>query len=61
MASLLILLAIPVIGRAETALVERVVDGDTVVVRLEGQAIQVRLIGADAPESVDPSLSPIDQ
>jgi micrococcal nuclease len=46
---------------AEPAVVDRVVDGDTVVIRLEGQAIQVRLIGADAPESVDPSLSPMDQ
>jgi micrococcal nuclease len=36
------------------ALVERVVDGDTVVVRLDGQAVKVRLIGVDAPESVDP-------
>ena len=54
----LILLAIPVVGRPETppapALVERVVDGDTVVVRLDGQSIKVRLIGVDAPESVDP-------
>ena len=36
------------------ALVERVVDGDTVVVRLEGQSVKVRLIGVDTPESVDP-------
>jgi micrococcal nuclease len=36
------------------ALVERVVDGDTVVVRLDGQSVKVRLIGVDAPESVDP-------
>jgi hypothetical protein len=50
----LIFLAIPVIGRAETALVERVVDGDTVVVRLDGQSVKVRLIDVDAPESVDP-------
>jgi endonuclease YncB( thermonuclease family) len=41
--------------RSQTiALVERVVDGDTVVVRLDGQQIKVRLIGVDAPESVDP-------
>jgi micrococcal nuclease len=55
-ASALILLAIPVVslGQAETALVERVVDGDTVVVRLDGQSVKVRLIGIDAPESVDP-------
>jgi micrococcal nuclease len=30
------------------------VDGDTVVVRLDGQSVKVRLIGVDAPESVDP-------
>jgi micrococcal nuclease len=34
-------------------LVERVIDGDTVVVRLAGQPVKVRLIGVDAPESVD--------
>jgi endonuclease YncB( thermonuclease family) len=34
---------------AEPALVERVVDGDTAVVRLDGQVIKVRLIGVDAP------------
>jgi micrococcal nuclease len=39
---------------APVALVERVVDGDTVVVNLDGQRIKVRLIGVDAPESVDP-------
>jgi micrococcal nuclease len=36
------------------AQVERVVDGDTVVVRLDGQSVKVRLIGVDAPESADP-------
>jgi micrococcal nuclease len=63
----LILLLIPVVAlvafaaQAENppapvpvALVERVVDGDTVVVRLDGQSVKVRLIGVDAPESVDP-------
>jgi micrococcal nuclease len=39
---------------AAVALVERVVDGDTVVVRLDGRDVRVRLIGVDAPESVDP-------
>jgi micrococcal nuclease len=66
-ASLLILLAIPAAillachAQAETApappasaLVRLVVDGDTVVVNLDGQATHVRLIGVDAPESVDP-------
>jgi endonuclease YncB( thermonuclease family) len=41
-------------ARAAAALVERVVDGDTLVVRLDGQSVKVRLIGVDAPESVDP-------
>jgi micrococcal nuclease len=36
------------------ATVERVVDGDTVVVRLDGRSVKVRLVGVDAPESVDP-------
>jgi micrococcal nuclease len=36
------------------ALVERVVDGDTVVVRVDGRSVKVRLIGVDAPESADP-------
>ncbi len=37
-----------------TAQVVCVVDGDTVVVRLDGRELRVRLIGVDAPESVDP-------
>jgi micrococcal nuclease len=66
-ASPLILLGIPAViflachagaenppGPASVAVVERVVDGDTVVVRLDGQSVKVRLIGVDAPESVDP-------
>src|SRR5262249_49971554 len=36
------------------ALAERVVEGDPVVVRLDGRSVKVRLIGVDAPESVDP-------
>jgi micrococcal nuclease len=35
-------------------LVERVIDGDTLVIRLDDQSIKVRLIGVDAPESVHP-------
>jgi micrococcal nuclease len=34
--------------------VERVVDGDTVVIRLDGRSVKVRLIGVDTPETVDP-------
>jgi micrococcal nuclease len=36
------------------ARVERIVDGDTVVVRLDGRSTRIRLIGVDTPESVDP-------
>jgi len=43
-------------GRAE---VVRVVDGDTVVVRLGGDEDTVRLIGIDTPETVDPR-SPVE-
>jgi micrococcal nuclease len=39
---------------AAVTLVERVVDGDTVVVRRDGQSVKVRLIGVDARELVDP-------
>lgn len=37
-----------------TAKVKRVVDGDTLVVDLNGQEERVRLIGVDTPESVHP-------
>jgi len=36
------------------AVVERVVDGDTVVVRMRGGSESVRLIGVDTPETVKP-------
>jgi micrococcal nuclease len=36
------------------AVVERVVDGDTIVVHIAGRDERVRLIGVDTPESVDP-------
>lgn len=38
----------------EVATVERVVDGDTLKVSLEGESYRVRLIGVDTPESVAP-------
>jgi micrococcal nuclease len=41
-------------GGAQVARVERVVDGDTVVVRLGGREERVRYIGMDTPESVKP-------
>ncbi|MEX2659576.1 MAG: thermonuclease family protein, partial [Acidimicrobiales bacterium] len=43
-------------GAAE---VIRVVDGDTIEVRIAGEAERVRLIGIDTPETVDPR-SPVD-
>ncbi len=41
-------------GERTKALVERTVDGDTVVVLIEGVKHTVRFIGLNAPESVDP-------
>jgi micrococcal nuclease len=43
-------------GSAGTAHVERVVDGDTIVVRLDGRSERVRYIGVDTPESVKPGV-----
>jgi micrococcal nuclease len=37
------------------ATIDRVVDGDTVIVRLSGRRERVRLIGIDTPESVKPN------
>jgi micrococcal nuclease len=39
----------------QTASVIRVIDGDTVDVRLNGHRERVRLLGIDTPETVDPS------
>lgn len=45
----------PVDGALEAnAVIERIVDGDTVVVHLGDDTEKVRLIGIDTPESVDP-------
>ena len=41
-------------GRSDRMTVERVVDGDTVVIHLSGRDEDVRLIGIDTPETVDP-------
>jgi micrococcal nuclease len=38
----------------EEATVERVVDGDTIIVRVDGERERVRLIGINTPESVAP-------
>ena len=44
-------------GDLEAATVERVVDGDTLIVDLNGEEERVRLIGVDTPESVHPDES----
>jgi endonuclease YncB( thermonuclease family) len=38
----------------ETAIVTRVVDGDTIVANINGTEYKVRYIGMDTPETVDP-------
>lgn len=43
----------PISGRS-SATVTRVVDGDTVIARVGGQELRVRLIGIDTPETVAP-------
>src|SRR5438105_5081660 len=40
---------------AGSASVDRVVDGDTIIVRVSGRKETVRLIGIDTPESVKPN------
>jgi len=45
--------------RSATAYVTRVVDGDTIEVRLDGQEEDVRYIGVDTPETVKPG-APVD-
>lgn len=42
---------------AFSALVVRVVDGDTFLARREGRRVRVRLIGVDSPESVKPDTA----
>lgn len=39
---------------ASGAVVQRVVDGDTIIVNLGGESTRVRLLNIDTPESVDP-------
>src|SRR3954454_22705575 len=45
----------PVLEPGPTCRVVRVVDGDTVVVMLDGRPTTIRLIGVDTPETVHPS------
>ncbi len=44
----------PAQGAARGATVVRVVDGDTLIARVDGADERVRLLGVDAPESVTP-------
>jgi micrococcal nuclease len=46
--------ASPDLGGGANATVVRVVDGDTIVVDLGGTQTDIRLIGLDTPETVDP-------
>jgi endonuclease YncB( thermonuclease family) len=46
------------VGPLEEAVVTRVVDGDTIVVRIGGQQMRLRYIGIDAPEMGDPGPEP---
>ena len=43
-------------SKPSTQLVTRVVDGDTIEVRLKGRIEDVRLIGIDTPETVHPTV-----
>ena len=45
----------PILSPGPTCRVVRVVDGDTVVVQLDGRPTTIRLIGVDTPETVHPS------
>ena len=41
-------------GDSRAAVVRRVVDGDTLIARVDGRDERVRMLGVDAPESVTP-------
>lgn len=41
----------------DEAEINRIVDGDTIVVDIDDEEVKVRLIGVDAPESVHPQAS----
>ena len=47
--------ATPIPGERQEATVVRVVDGDTIVVEMEGTLYRVRYIGLDTPETHHPS------
>jgi micrococcal nuclease len=44
----------PASADTEPGVVVRVVDGDTLIARVDGSRVRVRLLGVDAPESVTP-------
>lgn len=44
----------PDFNKLSTGFVTRVVDGDTIVLKLNGQEVNCRLIGVDTPETVHP-------
>ncbi|HVM29749.1 MAG TPA: thermonuclease family protein [Candidatus Limnocylindrales bacterium] len=46
------------VGPVDEAIVTRVVDGDTIVVRIGEQQMRLRYIGIDAPELGDPAPEP---
>lgn len=52
--ALLILLTLQPSFASDLIKVTRVVDGDTIIVNLNGKQERVRLIGVDTPETVDP-------
>ena len=45
----------PVLAQTGTAQVDRVIDGDTIRVRLDGDRFTVRLTGVDTPETTHPT------
>ena len=45
-------------GASTPAVIERVVDGDTVVANIGDERVRVRLLGIDTPESVVPEQPP---
>jgi len=60
LAAVVLIIVIPTLNgasaaHAETAVVERVIDGDTLDVRLDGKLTRVRLLNIDTPETKDPS------
>lgn len=48
----------PSAGGTVRATVERAVDGDTLVVRVDGARVRVRVLGIDTPETVKPDTPP---